>query len=192
VQLLGNVIALKTAAAAGSGAAAGWTGGSNRGDGCHDSGKHPSIEGLQSRSFTTLLLEGVVSALKAACRASAAAAAAEALPAVDVVVGSAAASAAAEHDTAPAAPKPAATVSVAAPAGVALRWCSLACLTAGRQQQLALHLQLGGGDQAATAAAAAAAAAGGGGGSDTCCRVLCFTGSGVLLDEQAQLQQVTR
>jgi hypothetical protein len=61
-----------------------------------------------------------------------------------------------------------------------MQWCDLACLTAGRQQQLTLHLQL------AVDGVAAAAQDG------AVCRLLCFNSGGVLLDEDAELQQTIR
>jgi hypothetical protein len=61
-----------------------------------------------------------------------------------------------------------------------VQWCDLACLTAGRQQQLTLHLQLAAAEGAAAAHDGAA------------CRLLCFNSGGVLLDEDAELQQEIR
>jgi hypothetical protein len=89
----------------------------------------------------------------------------EGMPAIDVRVGTVTASSAAATAAAANAPN--------APnyPHVSLLWCDLACLPAGRQQQLTLHLQL-----PATGGAAAAA---------TACGLLCFNSGGVLLDEDA-------
>jgi hypothetical protein len=140
----------------------------------------------QARSLAANLLEDVAHNIMAD-GAAGAAAAAEGLPAIDIVVGSAAAS------TAAAVPVPeACEITAATPVApavsdqatalpnppVSLLWCDLACLPAGRQQQLTLHLQL-----PATGGAAAAA---------TACRLLCFNSGGVLLDEDAELQQTLR
>jgi hypothetical protein len=150
VQLLANVIALPAAAAAASGA--------------------EDVAAIQSSGFVATLLGSLTYKLRAVCRAGAGLAgqlAGEGMPAIDVMVGSAAASSAAARHAPNYAP-------------VSLQWCDRACLTAGRQQQLTLHLQL--------AAAEGAAAAQGG----AACRLLCFNSGGVLLDEDAELQQNLR
>uniref|UniRef100_A0A383VJ32 Uncharacterized protein n=1 Tax=Tetradesmus obliquus TaxID=3088 RepID=A0A383VJ32_TETOB len=174
VQLLGNIIAVKPAAARGVGEGSWAAGSSSSGGG--EAGL--DIENEQGSSFALSLLDAVTRALKAAYKAGTATAgqlaAAEGLPAVDVAVGTAAASSAGD-----AAAAAAVSGKVVHPAHVALQWCSMACLAAGRQQTL--HLQLTAPSEAAAAAA--------GGGSAGCCRLLAFNSSGVLLDETAQLQQ---
>jgi hypothetical protein len=158
VQLLANVFALPAAAAAASGS---------------DSGA-VDLAAIQSSSFVATLLGSLTDKLKAVYRAGAGLAgqwAGEGMPAIDVVVGSAATSSAA-----------AAAGNAPTLTQVSLQWCDLACLTADQQQQLTLHLQL--------AAAAEGAAAAGMGGAP--CRLLCFNSAGVMVDEQAELQQTLR
>jgi hypothetical protein len=154
VQLLANVIALPAAAAA---------------SGAED------VAAIQISGFVASLLGSSTEKLIAVCRAGAGLAgqlAREGMPAIDVRVGTVTASSAAATAAAANAPN--------APnyPHVSLLWCDLACLPAGRQQQLTLHLQL-----PATGGAAAAA---------TACRLLCFNSGGVLLDEDAELQQTLR
>jgi hypothetical protein len=167
VQLLGNIIAVKTAAAAAG--PADWAAGGKTNSG-------GEVATVNAGSFAASLLDSLYRGMAAADASGMGTAgarqlsAAEPLPAVDVVVGSATAS-----TTAAAA---AASVPAGPPPHVSLQWCSLACLAAGRQQQLMMHLQL-------AAPEGAAAAAGG----SSCCRVVAFNSSGVLLDEQAELQQ---
>jgi hypothetical protein len=156
VQLLANIIALPAAAAAAATASSG-------------SSSTEDLAAIQSSSFVTTLLSSLTQQLKEVCSEGAI----DSTPAMDVLVGSAtassmaAAAAAAAAGNAPNYPH------------VSLQWCDLACLTAGAQQQLTLHLQLA----AAKGAAAAAGAA---------CRLLCFDSADVLLDEQAELQQTIR
>jgi hypothetical protein len=184
VQLLANVFALP----AGFGHnTRGCTGGTGNDGGGGDGGGVRCVMTGQARSLAASLLADVAHNMTA----DGAAAAAEPLPAIYIVVGGAAVSSAAVPaapeacgiTTAPTTPAAAADPASVLPrwCGVSLQWCDLACVTAGQQQQLALHLQL------AAAAEGAAARRGG-----APCRLLCFNSAGVVVDEQAELQQTLR